>query len=372
MRIPMLRAQFSHALAAEAGKWNLLFPRGMWHGANLAPIGGSIDLDSGLLDEMVANWASAGKPKLPVRKTHRHLDSDVPAKDRLELEKSFGWLTDLRVTAQGLEALTEWTPAGKASVDGGEFAFWSPEWQPRHRDRRTGEVKGWWLSGTALTNDPFFNEMPPVAASADDAEEKSTDPTHKEQHMTKEQLEALRASLGLAADATVEQILKASSALVSERDALKAEATKLKASAPTAEVITAAVAPMKAQLDELVKENETLKAERLTEQTEALITTAKGEGKAAEPMREFIVAAAKRSIDEAKRLVAALPVAMSTQEKGISGGEVDEAKLQAAASKEYFEKLDAFAKASGQPIATATRVFNRDNAELAKRAFTTR
>lgn len=362
-RVPMLRAQFSHALSAE-GKWNLLFPRGTWHGANLAPIGGSINLDSGLLDEMVANWEAAGKPKLPVRKTHRHLDDDVPAKDRLELEKSFGWLTDLRVTAQGLEALTEWTPAGKAAVEGGEFAFWSPEWQPRHRDRRTGETKGWWLSGTALTNDPFFNEMPPVAASADDAEEKSTDPTHKEQHMTKEQLEALRTKLGLAADATVEQILTASSKLVEERDTLKAETSK-PATLP-AEVITAAVAPVKAQVDALTAELAKRDAALLERDVEAIVATAKrGDGKTGRAINDVLVATAKKlaatdSLKAAADFLEALPLSVPLAAVGVAGV-ADEALSAEAAGKKLIARAEELrAKGDPTPMVTAMREMPRE------------
>lgn len=342
--VPTLRASGGIAFAAEAGRWNLLFPRGTWHGANLAPVGGSIDLDSGILDEMVANWAAAGKPRLPVRVTHRHLDDDVPAKDRPSLEKAVGWLTDLRVTAQGLEALTEWTPTGKASVEGGEFAFWSPEWQPRHRDRRSGETKGWWLSGTALTNDPFFNEMPPVAASV--ASTETTDTHTKEQHMTKEQLEALRASLGLAADATVEQILKASSTLVSERDTLKAEAAKLKASTPDAAIITAAVAPIKEQVATLTAELAKRDAALLERDVnDAVVKAKRGDGKMGRTITEPLVARAlkiaqgeglKAAVDFLESLPATVPTAalgVDTKAEGALSASAAQAKLDALAGE---------------------------------------
>lgn len=356
--VPTLRASGGIAFAADAGRWNLLFPRGTWHGANLAPVGGSIDLDSGILDEMVANWAAAGKPKLPVRVTHRHLDDDVPAKDRPELEKAVGWLTDLRVTAQGLEALTEWTPTGKASVEGGEFAFWSPEWQPRHRDRRTGEVKGWWLSGTALTNDPFFNEMPPVAASAS---AETTEPNHKEQHMTKEQLEALRASLGLAADATAEQILKASAQLVGERDALKAESVKLKASVPTAEVITAAVAPVKAQVEALTAELAKRDAALLERDVDAIIATAKrGDGKTGRAINDVLVATAKKlavadGLKAAQAFLEALPLSVPLAPMGLPSGDGAPLTAEAAGKKLQARADELRAKGDPTPMISAMR-----------------
>lgn len=353
MKTPILRAQFSTAFAA--GKWNTLFPRGTWHGANLAPVGGSINLDSGILEEMVANWEAAGRPRLPVRVTHRHLDDDVPAKDRPELEKAVGWLTDLRVTAQGLEAFTEWTPAGKAAVDGGEFAFWSPEWQPRHRDRRTGDVKGWWLSGTALTNDPFFNEMPPVAASTSPAE--TTEPNQQEQHMNEKQLEALRASLGLAADATVEQVLKASAELRSENATLKAEAVKLKASNTPAEVITAAVAPIKAQVDSLTAELAKRDAALLERDVNDAVAKAKrGDGKMGRTITEKLVAHAMRvaksdGLAGAVEFLEAIPASVPTEPLG-APTKGDGTTLTASAAQ---AKLDAFAadlRAKGEKNAT--------------------
>lgn len=372
-REQVLRAQFSNALAGAA-KWNVLFPRGTWHGANLAPVGGSIDLDSGILEEMVANWTAAGRPKLPVRVTHRHLDDDVPAKDRPALEKAVGWLTDLRVTAHGLEALTEWTPAGKAAVEGGEFAFWSPEWQPRHRDRRTGDVKGWWLSGTALTNDPFFNEMPPVAASTSSVE--STEPTHtKEQHMTKEQLEALRASLGLAADATVEQILKASAERGAEIATLKAEATKLKASTPAAEVITAAVAPIKAQVDTLTAELAKRDAALLERDVNDAVAKAKrGDGKMGRTITEKLVAHAMRvaksdGLAAAVDFLEAIPATVPVQAIGVDTK--DEGALSASAANEKLTIIANELESKG--VKAPMEVALASNPELARiaRSLTT-
>lgn len=356
-RTPVLRAQFSGRFAASE-VWNQLFPKGTWHGANLAPIGGSITIDDSMLEEMVANWRAAGSPPLPVYKTHGHLDEDVSPLERAELSKAFGYLTDFRVTAQGLEAKTEWTPAGKAMVDAGEFAFWSPEWQPRHRDRRTGEVKGWWLSGTALCSDPFFNEMPPVAASADDAETTDTNPQHRSNTMNEEQLKQLRASLGLAADASVDTILKAA-----------AETATLKASAPTADVITAAVAPVKAQVESLTAELAKRDAALLERDVEALVATAKrGDGKQGRAINDVLVATAKKlakdSLKAAEEFLQALPLTVPLAPSGVAGEA--EAPLTAATAK---EKLDAIADGlikTGTKRGLAMEEAIRANPELAR------
>ena len=344
MTTPVLRAQFATAFAADGAKWNVLFPRGQWHGANLKPIGGSIDLDSGLLEEMVANWQAAGKPKLPVRKTHRHLDDDVPAVDRPQLERAFGWLTDLRVTAAGLEALTEWTPEGRAEVEGGAFAFWSPEWQPRHVDRRSGDVKGWWLSGTALTNDPFFNEMPPVAAAV-----LPTDPPAAlEHHMNEQQLSQLRASLGLAADASVEVVLAAASKVGADVKALKASVEKQ----PTiTAAVQAAVEPLAAQL-------KAADAELLEMKVTTLLASAKrGDGKHGraivdEKVKPVVLKliAAESSREEGLKAAAAyldaFPCTVPMQAVGY--GSKDEGALTASSAKAKLEARVEELRAAGE------------------------
>lgn len=352
----ILCAQFAGRFAASE-VWNLLFPKGTWHGENLRPIGGSITIDDEMLKEMVANWREAGSPPLPVYKTHAHLDEDVSALERAELSKAYGYLTDFRVTAAGLEAKTEWTPAGKAMVDAGEFAFWSPEWQPKHRDRRTGEMKGWWLSATALCSNPFFQEMPPVAASAH--AESTESPITKEQHMTKEQLEALRASLGLAADATMEQIIKASA---DQRAALVASEAKLKDSTPTAEVITAAVAPVKAQIETLQAELAKRDAAILERDVEALVATAKrGDGKSGRAINDTLVATAKKlargegGLVEAKAFLEAIPMSVPLKATGVSGDVGEPLTAETAGKKLLARAEELRAQKDPNPMITAMR-----------------
>lgn len=365
-----LRAQFSHRLVADGAKWNLLFPRGMWHGVNLAPIGGSIDLDSGLLDEMVANWESAGKPKLPVRVTHRHLDDDVPAADRPALEKAVGFLTDLRVTAQGLEALTEWNAAGRKLVEGEEFAFWSPEWQPKHRDRRTGEVKGWWLSGTALTNDPFFIEMPPVAAATTPTDP----PAAKEDPMNEAQLNQLRAALGLSPTATVDDCLKAASKVGTDVSTLTAEVAKLKSSptltaADLKKGIDDAVAPLQAKLQAAEKR-------ALDVEVDAAADKAKrNDGKLGRAIVASHIELAKKlaaseGIKAATDFLESIPPSVPLQGTGtpVQGGEPG--KMTAQAAQAELDTLVAAKMKTGLSFRDATRAANKERKDLAEIAFT--
>lgn len=375
MKPLLLRGSFQTSVDAsgDGPKWNVLFPRGTWHGENLRSIGGSLTIDDDFLGEVVANWNAAGRPPLPIRKTHQHLDPDVKPLERLELEAAYGLLTDLRVTVAGLEVLADWNDAGRAEVKSGAFNFWSPEWTPTHVDRRTGERRGWWLQGTALTNDPFFNSMPRVAASVAAA------PTHqpnKEHTMKPELLKRLKAALKMPEDTSDEDLVasceKATASYVAASAATAELETKLTAS------LTAAVTPLQAQLKAatekvivLEAEANSAKAALLDRDVDALMTSAKLEGKAVEPMREFVVSAAKRDgIEAAKKLVAALPVTVPLKELGLKGdGEKPTADALQASIKEYTTKLDAYAKANNLTTHQAARTFNRDNAELVKRAF---
>lgn len=361
-----LRGSFGTRVESGEGKvWNLLFPKGEWHGENLRPIGGSIVIDDAMLEDMVSNWREAGRPPLPIRKTHLHLEVE-PSAELTELEAAYGLLEDFRITAEGLEALTSWSDEGRAEVRSGRWNFWSPEWQPKHVDRRTGDVKGWWLSGTALTNSPFFNSMPRVAASVVVASTHS--PVTKEKSMNPELKKRLKMALKCAEDCSDEEMVMSAEKMVAPSTAPLQET-------PTESITAAvrmAVTPLELKLKASEEETAKLKASLVSRDVEALISDAKLAGKPVEPMREFVTAAAMRDgIDAAKKLVAALPVVISTKEQGLSGKDENAESLQASQA-EYFEKLEAFAKANNLATAAATRLFNRDNAALAKRAFSTR
>lgn len=364
----VLFGAFQARASLEAGaepKWNLIFPRGTWHGQNFEKLGGSFTVDEAFITEVIENWRAAGRPRLPVRWTHEHLRNKDPEKTAY-LDRKAANVVELRATEAGLEGLTHWNPAGTKDIADGVFDAWSAEWAPRHSNRLTGKVGGWFLSGVALTSDPYFNLMPPVAASAR-AESSTTDPTHKEQHMTKEQLEALRASLGLAADATVEQILAASVKLGAEVATLKAEAEKLKASAMPADVIVAAVAPVKAQVEALTAELAKRDAAILERDVDALVAAAKrGDGKSGRAINDTLVATAKKlaasgGLKEAQGFLEALPLTVpltaSTPPAPVGA---DELTAESAQKKLMARAEELRAKNDPHPMVTAMREMPRE------------
>lgn len=344
-------------VAGREPQWNVIFPRGTWHGPNFEKLGGSFTVDDAFISEVIENWRAAGSPRLPVRWTHEHLRNDDPAKVPF-LDRKAANVIDLRATEQGLEGLTEWKPAGAKDIEDGVFDAWSAEWSPRHINRLTGKVGGWFLSGVALTSEPYFNLMPPVAASA--SAESTEQPPTKEQHMmTKEQLELLRTSLGLAADATMEQIIKASA---DQRAALVASEAKLKDSTPTAEVITAAVAPVKAQIETLKAELAKRDAAILERDVEALVATAKrGDGKSGRAINDTLVATAKKlargegGLVEAKAFLEAIPMSVPLKATGVSGGDGEPLTAETAGKKLLARAEELRAQKDPNPMITAMR-----------------
>lgn len=342
------------AAAVESKAWNLIFPRGEWHGPNLAPLGGSIAIDDGMLSEVMANWEMAGRPPLPVRITHAHLEEADPVK-RLELERAVGLLTDMRVTAEGLEVLTEWAPAGVEAVRGGAWNFWSPEWLPEHTDRRTGEKRGWWLSGVALTNDPFFNSMPAVAASTGALPGSPTDNPNKEKPMS---YAKIAAALGMPEDSTEEAIV--------------AECMKMKGGMQPPAVMQASVKaevarvvePLQASLKAAQEESAQLKASLFKRDVNAVIEAAKAKGFACEPMREAIeLVASAKGLDAAKALAeSANKVPMSSV--GVGGEKSTTVTASAAEYEAAFSKYRA--ENPGQSLQSAVAAFHRANPTMAK------
>lgn len=333
-------------------KFNLVLPKGKWHGPNFAKLGGSIDITDAMIAEIVANWEAAGKPRLPIRWGHEHLHNDDPAKQAL-LDRKAGNLLELRATDAGLEALTAWNELGAKDIEQGAFDAWSPEWYPSHVSRKTGETRGWWLSGVALTGDPYFHLMPPVAASTTSTE---PNPQHRSNTMNEEQLKALRAKFGLAADATVEQINA------------KIDALMASAKTPTAEVITAAVAPVQAQVAELQKKLDEEKAKGLKRDVDALVAKAeRGDGKTGRSFKgeggQLLIATAGKiakdeGIEAAEKFLNALPLTPGLSITAIGVDTKDQDGLSAAAANEKLNVIanELQAKGDKTPMETAMRL----------------
>lgn len=145
----------------RAGTWNT-----PWHG--------DFEITPEDIDQFVSNYkANIGLPddsegKIQVNYSHRSFD------------KAAGWLSNLRAEeVDGIVSLlgdVEWTPAGKQSLEDGEYRYISPEFNPRALPWEDPEQE--WhmvanvLTGAGLTNIPLFKKLKKVAAS-----ERPTDAT---------------------------------------------------------------------------------------------------------------------------------------------------------------------------------------------------
>lgn len=370
-----LTGGFAGATLQKPGKepsWNLVLPKGKWHGPNFERLGGSIDVTDEMVREIVANWEAAGKPRLPIRWGHEHLSNTDPAKQAF-LDRKAGNLVELRAGAHGVEALTAWNELGAKDVEQGAFDAWSPEWYPSHTSRKSGETKGWWLSGVALTGDPYFHTMPPVAAST-----QTTDPTpqHRSNTMNEEQLK-LRASLGLAPTATDAEVLTAQTKQATELAALKASAEK---SGPSA--ILAVVEPVQKQVEALTAalakreaEAAALTAAMLDRDVDALISRMKsGDGKSGraivaatlKPVVLALVASAKtptEGLKVAEDFITA-NIALTVPVQAISQpGTTDGPLTAAAANAKIAARADELRKA-GDPTPTISAMREMPNETL--------
>ena len=95
-------------------KWNLVIPMGTYHGPTLAPLGGKFTFTAEFFNELIANWRANGSFRVPTRWGHEHQRNTDPAKAK-DLDRKAANLIDLRVTADGLEGLTDWKPRGRAT-----------------------------------------------------------------------------------------------------------------------------------------------------------------------------------------------------------------------------------------------------------------
>lgn len=372
-----LRGGFIAGALAKPGtepKFNLIFPRGTWHGPNFASVGGSFTIDDGFMSEVVDNWKASGKPRIPVRWGHEHMKAGATPELKRALDRKAGNVIDLRITAQGLEGLTEWNPEGAADVSTGTFDGWSAEWWPKHVNRLTGETRGWYLSGVALTNEPYFELLPPIAAAAvtlppvaasEAPAAESTDHPNQEHRMS---LVRIAAVLGLTATATEDAIIAAAEQLKkkSDTDALTAS-TKVEPSAITA-AVKSAVEPVQAQLAEFKKQNDALTASLLERDVDALISTAKrGDGKTGRAITDPLVLVAKNiakadGLKASETFLQALPLTVpmvATSQQGTAG----EPLTASSANAKISARAEELRKA-GDPTPTLTAMREMPNETL--------
>lgn len=364
-----LRADAGGAVLSEP-KWQMLFPRGTRYRPDYP--GGKVTVDQAFLLTVRANFKKFGAPKKPIDYFHRGA-SDVPVPNSEKI--AAGWIHDVEIRADGMWGLCSFTAAALGKIRAEELAYLSPEWRPDWIDAQTNERQGPTLIAAGLLNDPFFSDMPRVAASASAVPPAKPNPAPaaKEQHMNPIVAVAALAALGLSETATEADV----AAAAQKMKATNAETESLKASAakqvlPLQAALEAESTARKA-LEEQVK---SLTASAAKLDTEAKVAAALASPELATRVTTpalkdtFRTLVASAGIDVAINTAKQFPVQVILGERG-HGKPVASDDTQATA----FEKLKASAavlEKSGVPAAEAMEAAMRadpDTAAIASPLF---
>lgn len=302
---------------------NKLVPMGTFHRADFP--GGKIIIDKKYLETMLANWKAAGAPDLPIDYFHRG-DSENDGLG-VDEKKAAGWISNLEVRADGLYAETRWTAKAKEYIEAEELRYFSPTWHPNGVNTATGERCGPTLLGGALLNDPYFKELPALAASDSNHEDKM------------KLTAAVAALLSLnAATATEEEIEARIKALKEAADG----AEKLKAAADAGDKALKATAAenekLTARLDAIEKERA---AEKFTAMQGRLLATGRQVDEA--EAKDLV---GKLGLEHAEKVLMKYPPTVDLKERGVRGteGAPEHDTLLAAFNAKLDELLKAGAK----------------------------
>lgn len=187
---------------------------------------------------------------------HEHFRHDV---DKESL--AYGWLARLQGRADGIYGQIRFTATGKPAVDGGDYRFFSTEYDPAdlkvlNVEGKVKRIRPMRLDGLTLTNSPNNKGGKPITNRGQEARattefrQGATAQADKQTETKGTSMKSVATRLGLSADASEEAVL--------------AEVTKLQNRATTAE---AELTPLKNRSTELEAANSTL----LGEQVDALL-----------------------------------------------------------------------------------------------------
>ena len=135
----------------KQGGWYEIAKTGSWRGHTA----GEFELSQKDLNQIVFNFQN-GNIDIVVDYEHQTLHgSEAPAA---------GWIKELKVQNDTLLARIEWTKKAKEQIKNKEYRYLSPTLIKNAKDPKSGNPIGWYLHSVALTNSPFFQELPPIAA----------------------------------------------------------------------------------------------------------------------------------------------------------------------------------------------------------------
>lgn len=131
-----------------------------------------------------------------------------------------GWIKpgDFSVKKKALWGKVQWNARALEKIQAKELRYKSPTIVFNTTDRKTGRMGGASLHSVALTNTPFLTELPEVRVNAILS---ALADTFREDHpMTEEQIKRLAGLLGLADNASAEDVITAAQRWASTQQAL--------------------------------------------------------------------------------------------------------------------------------------------------------
>ncbi len=287
--------------SASADGWRLLIPMGEFKPKDGRTI--NADLSAWRMDATDANAVvtklRARAVDVPIDYEHQILNAETNGQPA----PAAGWAKDWRVTEQGLEVFTDFTAKARAHIDGKEYRYWSPVF---HFNPKTGRVQQ--LLHIGLTNTPAL-DLPPVSERAAARAMIST----KGNAMDWEQY--LREMLGLATDATPEEIKAALMAHKAKMDDAAGAIAAARAAQPdpTKHVPIAVVAALQTEVA-------ALRASVVGGEVAALVDTAIAGGKLAPVMKEWATALGTKDVAALRAFINVAPAAqLPAQDKPVGG-----------------------------------------------------
>lgn len=279
------------------------------------------------------------------------IDYDHPAEG--QSTRAAGWFTGQAEVRDGpmLWAEVEWTPKAAQEIRDGEYRFVSPEFSFQQKDPKTGLMtRAKQMLATTLTNRPFMKELGAVTL-ADLSDDDIADrlgvaaedlapfarrileahggaSAHTEGDTMSDELKAIAAGLGLAEDATADQIAEAAKtakATADEAATLKTENDTLKAAAGD-----------KTEVESLREELNTVKAERIAEKKESILAKAVTDRRIDPAAKTVLAEQFGDNIDGLEKVIATYtPKPAGERGTGGDGLDDDDAPDTTAAAKKF-------------------------------------
>lgn len=151
--------------------------------------------------------ADAAKPTFPgMLIDHEHFKHDVDKESR-----AYGWLMKLQNREDGIYGQIKWTNTGKDAVDGGDYRFFSTEYDPQDlkilNDGKAKRIRPLRLDGLTLTNSPNNRGGKPITNRNNLAESRDSAASNQNQNERTNTMKSIAQKLGLAAEASEDAIL---------------------------------------------------------------------------------------------------------------------------------------------------------------------